>query len=95
MKHTDSSPAAPRGRIPKAAGAKERMARKLRTIRGKTIYGKRKEIVEPVFGQIKHVRGFRRFLFRGFDRVCAEWKFICLGHNLLKLFKSCWCPQTA
>jgi transposase len=95
LKHTDSSPPPPRGRIPKAAGVKERMTRKLRTIRGRNIYGKRKEIVEPVFGQIKHVRGFRRFLFRGFDRVCAEWKLICLGHNLLKLFKSGICPQMA
>ncbi len=95
LKHTESSPPAPRGRIPKTAGVKERMARKLRTIRGKNIYGKRKGIVEPVFGQIKHVRGFRRFVFRGFDRVCAEWKIICLGHNLLKLFKSGRCPQIA
>jgi len=95
LKHTDSSPPAPRGRIPKKATVKERMARKLRTIRGRTIYGKRKEVVEPVFGQIKHVRGFRRFLFRGFERVCAEWKIICLGHNLLKLFKNGRCPQMA
>jgi len=95
LKHTESSPPAPRGRIPKAAGVKERMARKLRTIRGRNIYGKRKGIVEPIFGQIKHIRGFRRFVFRGFDRVCAEWKIICLGHNLLKLFRSGRCPQMA
>ena len=95
LKHTDSSPPAPRGRIPKKATVKERMARKLRTIRGRTIYGKRKGIVEPVFGQIKQARGFRRFLFRGFERVCAEWKIICLGHNLLKLFKNGRCPQMA
>jgi len=46
---------------------KERMQRKLRTIKGRATHSKRKEIVEPVFGQIKGVRGFRRFLLRGVD----------------------------
>jgi hypothetical protein len=82
---------APRGRIPKDTTIKERMARKLRTIRGSSIYKKRKGIVEPVFGQIKQVRGFRQLLLRGYDRVSAEWKIICLGHNLLKLFRSGFC----
>jgi transposase len=95
LKHTDRPAPAPRGRIPKTATIKERMARNLRTIRGRNIYAKRKGIVEPVFGQIKQARGFRRFLLRGFDRVCAEWQIICLGHNLLKLFKSGRCPQMA
>jgi transposase len=94
-KHTDRVPAAPRGRIPKDATVKERMARKLRTIRGRNTYSKRKEIVEPVFGQIKQVQGFRQFLLRGFDKVSAEWELICLGHNLLKLFRSGWKPVTA
>ena len=44
-----------------------------------------KETVEPVFGQIKAVRGFRQFLLRGLDCVKAEWQLICLTHNLLKL----------
>ena len=44
--------------------------------------------VEPVFGQIKERRGFRRFLLRGLDRVEAEWKIICATHNLLKLYRS-------
>ncbi len=47
----------------------------------------RKAIVEPVFGQIKEGRGFRRFSFRGLAQVAAEWTFICLTHNLLKLFR--------
>ena len=47
----------------------------------------RKETVEPVFGQIKDVRGFRRFLLRGLDSVKAEWQLICLTHNLLKLYR--------
>jgi hypothetical protein len=47
----------------------------------------RKAIVEPVFGQIKEVPGFRRFSLRGLVKVAAEWDFVCLTHNLLKLFR--------
>jgi transposase len=75
------------GRIRKDASLKERMARKLRTKAGRRIYGKRKTTVEPVFGQIKEVRGFRRFLLRGLENVSREWSMICLTHNLLKLFR--------
>jgi hypothetical protein len=95
IKHGDQLPVAPRGRIPKEASIKERMARKLRTVKGRAIYAKRKEVSEPVFGQIKHVRGFRQFLLRGVDRVCGEWDLICLGHNVLKLFRSGWRPAIA
>jgi len=90
QKHTDRGFRAPRGRIPQAATTKERMARKLQTIKGRGTYAKRKEIVEPVFGQIKQIRGFRQFLLRGFENVSAEWDMICLGHNLLKLFRGGW-----
>jgi transposase len=62
------------------------MRAKLATPAGRAIYALRKTIVEPVFGQIKEIRGFRRFSFRGFPRVAAEWPLICLTHNLLKLF---------
>jgi hypothetical protein len=48
----------------------------------------RKAIVEPVIGQIKEARGFRRFSFRGLAKVRAEWLLICLTHNLLKLFRA-------
>jgi hypothetical protein len=71
------------------------MARKLRTVKGRAIYTKRKEISEPVFGQIKEVRGFRRFLLRGIVKVDCEWDLICLGPNLLKLFRSAWAPAAA
>jgi len=91
--HGTPKRAAPRGRIPKTATVKERMERKLRTIKGRATYSKRKGIVEPVFGQIKEVRGFRRFLLRGVDKVDAEWGLICLTHNLLKLFRSGFAPQ--
>jgi transposase len=89
LKHDQMPTPPPRGRIPASATIQERMARKLRTKKGREIYGKRKEIVEPVFGQIKHVRGFRQFLLRGLTNVQGEWTLICLTHNMLKLFRSC------
>ena len=54
---------------------------------GKLLYSLRKATVEPVFGQIKEIRGLRRFRFRGLRRVQYEWKLICATHNLLKLFR--------
>ena len=95
QKHTDPELSAPRGRIPQSATVKDRMARKLRTARGRNTYAKRKEVVEPVFGQIKQVRGFRQFLLRGVEKVSAEWDLICLGHNLLKLFRYSWASALA
>jgi hypothetical protein len=95
QKHGAVEPVAPRGRIPSGATVQERMARKLRTKKGKREYSKRKGTVEPVFGQIKEVRGLRRFLLRGLEAVQAEWSLICTTHNLLKLFRSGWCPQAA
>jgi len=64
------------------------MRRKLRTKKGKERYGLRKKLPEPVFGQIKQVRGFDHFLLRGLENASSEWKVICTGHNLLKLFKA-------
>lgn len=63
------------------------MARKLRTELGRKLYAARKHIVEPVFGQIKRVRGFRKFYLRGLELVAAEWQLICLTHNLLKIWR--------
>jgi hypothetical protein len=54
------------------------------------LYKRRKCIPEPVFGQIKEARGFRRFSFRGLAKVTAEWTVVALTHNLLKLFRSGW-----
>ena len=48
-------------------------------------YRLRKKTVEPVIGQIKEARGFRRFLTRGLEAVAAEWSLIAVAHNLLKL----------
>jgi transposase len=79
--------------LPTGATLQERMAAKLQTPMGKRAYSRRKETVEPVFGQIKEARGIRRFLFRGLGSVQAEWSLICTTHNLLKLFRSGWTPQ--
>jgi hypothetical protein len=87
-KHTVKEPLAPRGRIPHHLSVRDRMIRKLRTKRGKERYKLRKEVAEPVFGQIKEVRGFRAFLLRGQRNVRCEWRLICATHNLLKLFRS-------
>lgn len=79
-------PLAPRGRIPSQLSPADRMRRKLRTQKGRKRYALRMGTVEPVFGQIKQGRGFRQFLLRGQEKVEQEWRLICAGHNLLKLF---------
>jgi transposase len=86
--HTCKLSAAPRGRIPQGLSVADRMRRKLMTERGRKRYGLRKELAEPVFGQIKQARGFRQFLLRGKEEVQAEWQLICAGHNILKLFRA-------
>jgi transposase len=78
----------PRGRIPDKLSARERMERKLLTKRGRALYRKRSCMVEPVFGQIKGVRGCERFLRRGKSACASEWKLICTTHNLLKLWRA-------
>jgi transposase len=79
----------PRGPLPKTATRVERMARKLHTKAGATVYAARKGIVEPVIGQIKQARGFRQFLLRGFENVQGEWSLVCTTHNILKLYRLC------
>jgi transposase len=77
------------------ATAQERMAAKVRTPDGKALYARRKVIVEPVFGQIKEVRGFRRFLLRGLEQIRGEWRLVCLTHNLLKVWRYGSAPRAA
>jgi transposase len=72
-------------RKPQPGSIVARMATKLRRAGRRSRYRLRKQVVEPVFGQIKHARGFRQFLLRGLDKVKAEWALICTVHNLLKL----------
>jgi len=64
------------------------MAETLRRAGRHSRYRLRKQVVEPVFGQIKQARGFRQFLLRGLEHVRAEWAMICTAHNLLKLAKN-------
>jgi transposase len=79
----------PPGPLPKTATIVDRMSRKLQTKAGAAVYAARKGIVEPVIGQIKHARGFRQFLLRGFEKVQAEWSLVCTTHNILKLYRLC------
>jgi hypothetical protein len=69
-------------------GARVKMAAKLQTDVGRALYARRKAIVEPVFGQIKEARGFRRFLLRGLPKVIGEWSLVTATHNLLKLYRA-------
>lgn len=83
-KHGEVTPTV-RGRPPKDMTLKQTMARKLATKAGAKVYSRRKAIVEPVFGQIKEARGFRRLLLRGVEKARGEWALITTCHNLLKL----------
>jgi transposase len=90
QKHDEYRDACPKGPLPKDATRVDRMRRKLKTKAGKAVYAARKAIVEPVFGQIKHARGFRQFLLRGIDKVRGEWALVCLTHNILKCYRLCY-----
>jgi transposase len=68
-------------------GLRAAMTAKLASEDGKARYAKRKQTVEPVFGQLKDVRGARRFQRRGLAACTAEWKLLCGTHNLLKLWR--------
>lgn len=70
------------------AAVKAEMRAKLRTASGRATYAKRKQTVEPVFGQLKERRGVRRFLLRGLVKVSGEWTLWCLAHNLGKLIQA-------
>ena len=87
LKHHEKVASAPRGRIPKGLSAKQRMARKLRTKGGRMLYAKRKGMIEPIFGQLKQVLGFRQFSLRGLAAMRGEWRLLCAVHNLLKLWR--------
>jgi transposase len=85
LKHNERVPPCSRGRPPDDLTTKERMARKLRTKKGRVTYAERKWIVEPVFGQIKRGLGFRQFLLNGLEKIGGEWALVCMAHNLKKL----------
>lgn len=70
---------------PENADHKSKMLYKLRTQAGKAIYKLRKSTVEPVFGIIKEVMGFRQFSLRGLIAAAGEWNLVCLAYNLKRL----------
>lgn len=84
-KHDAPVPVAPRGPIPKNATNKQRMARKLRTNRGQSVYARRKVIVEPVFGQMATLQNAKQLLLRGLEGAQGEWLLLAACHNLRKL----------
>jgi len=86
QKHGTRSATAKRLLAPGSLIAK--MSTKLKRAGYRSRYRLRKQIVEPVFGQIKQAPGFRQFLLRGIVKVSAEWALICTAHNLVKLAKA-------
>jgi len=85
LKRGEQVPGAPRGRIPKNATLKEKMARRLRTKQGKADYARRKAIVEPVFGQMKTRQHAGQLRLRGLEGATGEILLHALVHNLRKL----------
>ena len=92
-KHGESRPPAEAGEA--AGDPRARMSAKLQTDVGREAYARRKAIVEPVFGQVKEARGFRRFHLRGLRKVIGEWSLVTAAHNLLKLYRNSLVPVGA
>jgi transposase len=86
IRHGETDPAA--GRVLKRKPLMQAMADKIRRAGRRSRYRLRKQVVEPVFGQIKQARGFRQFLLRGLPKVRGEWAMLCTAHNLLKLHRA-------
>jgi transposase len=81
-----TQPAEPEATQPAAKPSRvEAMRTKIKAGGHESPYRLRKQLPEPVFGQIKQARGFRQFLLRGFEKVRAEWALVCTAHNLRKL----------
>ena len=72
--------------LPDDANAVDTMKHRLKTKSGKTVYATRKSTIEPVFGIIKSVMGFRQFLLRGLDAVKGEWDLVCIAFNIKRLY---------
>ena len=71
--------------LPENPTSIEKMKHRLQSKEGKAIYAQRKSTVEPVFGIIKHIMGFRQFMLRGFEKVKGEWNLVCIAYNLKRL----------
>ena len=72
--------------LPDGANPVDTMKHRLRTTSGKAVYAIRKSTIEPVFGIIKSVMGFRQFLLRGLDAVKGEWDLVCIAFNIKRLY---------
>ena len=90
--HCRAEPASPPSRKQCPSRKQSRKPTRVEAMRAKlkagghaSPYRLRKQLPEPVFGQIKQARAFRQFLLRGFEKVCGEWAMVCTVHNLLKL----------
>jgi transposase len=73
------------GLLPDNPTVVEKMKHRLQSKEGKAIYAQRKSTIEPIFGIIKHIMGFRQFMLRGLEKVKGEWNLICLAYNLKRL----------
>jgi transposase len=86
IRHGETDPTA--GRLLKRKPLMQAMAETIRRAGRRSRYRLRKQLVEPVFGQVKGARGFRQFLLRGLTKVRGEWAMLCTAHNILKLHKA-------
>lgn len=86
IRHGETDPTA--GRVLKRKPLMQAMADTIRRAGRRSRYRLRKQVVEPVFGQIKQARGFRQLLLRGLEKVRAEWAMVCTAHNILKLHRA-------
>jgi hypothetical protein len=77
---TDPSP------LPEDAPPIDKMRNKLKTLDGRKVYARRKSTVEPVFGIIKNILGFRQFFLRGLDAVAGEWTLVSIAWNIKRMF---------
>jgi transposase len=71
--------------LPDNATPMQTMAHRLKTKAGRALYALRKQTVEPVFGIIKSVMGFRQFSVRGLKKVSGEWSLVCLAWNVKRM----------
>jgi transposase len=78
-RHSEPAP------LPEDATPMQAMAHRLKTQAGRALYALRKQTVEPVFGIIKSVMGFRQFSLRGLKKVSGEWTLVCLAWNLKRM----------
>ena len=85
LQHLPNFLASPQGSTPVARAARERMAKRLEGNRGKRQYARRKGMVEPAFGWVKEVLGFRQFSLRGLKKVQGEWSLVTLALNLRRM----------